>query len=165
MWRPGFEFLEAQWAWIEGWRRRFWQGSPDHRGTPDRPGRVVTLVPGGCCVGIAYRVAADRRHETLAMLDHRERGGYQQREVAITIRDSRMIGVTYIATPDNEHYLGPAPIHRISAEVRRAVGPSGRNVDYLRELAQVLHAIPATDAHVFALARLACQEYYKSMNS
>ena len=45
IWRPAFDAEEAVAARLQGWQRRFWQGSPDHRGVPDDPGRVVTVLP------------------------------------------------------------------------------------------------------------------------
>ena len=53
-----FPFIESRPASIRGWSRRFWQGSHDHRGTEENPGRVVTLIedPGALCGGLAYLV-------------------------------------------------------------------------------------------------------------
>ena len=47
--KADFPFLERRPASIEGWARRFWQGSHDHRGTPERPGRVLTLCYNKSC--------------------------------------------------------------------------------------------------------------------
>ncbi len=61
IWKADFPFLERRPAHIHGWARRFWQGSHDHRGTPEAPGRVATLVrePGAVCHGMAYRIAPE----------------------------------------------------------------------------------------------------------
>ena len=60
IWRPDIKFLAREPARLQGWVRRFWQGSHDHRGLPHSPGRVVTLVESthGHCDGVAYLVDA-----------------------------------------------------------------------------------------------------------
>ena len=59
IYKVDFPFLEQRPASIRGWERRFWQGSHDHRGTPESPGRVVTLIekPDAVCKGMAFRVS------------------------------------------------------------------------------------------------------------
>lgn len=163
VWRPDFEHAERHPAVIEGWTRRFWQGSSDHRGVPEAPGRVVTLVPepGARCHGVAYRVAPEAVDGVLAGLDHRERGGYARIELSLqllragpgapptTIPGARM----YLATPDNPSYLGPAPLPEMAAQIARSHGPSGPNAEYLLRLADALRELGADDEHVFALER------------
>ncbi|MCA9664058.1 MAG: gamma-glutamylcyclotransferase [Myxococcales bacterium] len=155
VWRPAFPFAERVGGAIEGFVRRFYQGSPDHRGVPAAPGRVVTLLeqPGARTWGMAYRLEAASAHEVLARLDVREVAGYERRELDVTLADGRTVSaLCYIATPQNPSYLGPAPLAEMVAHVRRSRGPSGDNVEYVRRLADALRELGAQDEHVFELA-------------
>src|ERR1700748_1582132 len=72
MWRPGFEFVERIPARLIGLHRALCVYSFVHRGTPERPGLVLGLDRGGMCRGIAFRVSAALRDQTVAYLRARE---------------------------------------------------------------------------------------------
>lgn len=150
--KADFPHVERRRASIRGWARRFWQGSHDHRGTPDAPGRVVTLVveAEATCVGLAYRVSP----ETFAALDVREKNGYLRLATELTFDDGRHArGLVYIATADNAAFLGAASEHEIALHISRSYGPSGTNRDYVLQLAEALRELGADDPHVFAIER------------
>lgn len=153
--KADFPYLERRAATIEGWARRFWQGSHDHRGTPESPGRVTTLVksPGAVCAGMAYRVTPD----VFDHLDVREKNGYLRFTTPMTFtdggREEHEEGLVYIATEDNAAFLGPAPEADIARQIDLSHGPSGANRDYLLNLAKALRELGAEDEHVFGLER------------
>jgi cation transport regulator ChaC len=156
--RPAFPFVERRRAFVHGWSRRFWQGSPDHRGVPEAPGRVVTLVPeeDEICGGCAYRIDGDGADAILAALDHRERAGFVRRTLPMheapgggTFAE----GITWVADTTNAHFLGPLPEPEIAEYVRDRHGPSGPNIDYVRLLLDALRQLDVNDPHVEAIAR------------
>ena len=158
IWRPDITFGERQVARVRGWKRRFWQGSHDHRGVPRAPGRVVTLVPDprASCDGMAYLIDAAVAETTFAGLDHREKNGYERHDIRLDFRDGGACdGIVYIAPAGNRAYLGPAPAGEMVAQIRRSVGPSGTNIEYLHKLAAALRRLEIDDPHVFELERLA----------
>ncbi len=155
IWRPDFPYLERMPAALEGFARRFWQGSHDHRGVPEAPGRVVTLIaePRGICRGTAYLV----EETVFAHLDHREKNGYERFEVELLLGAASVSGavsvsaVVYIAPTSNHAYLGEASIADIAAQIKSSAGPSGTNLEYLLQLAEALRNLGADDPHVFEL--------------
>lgn len=157
IWRPAFPFSERYPARLDGWARRFWQASIDHRGVPGAPGRVVTLVEDASAHtwGVVFRVAEHGLEETMAALDYREKGGYVRFESSVALRDAPYPSVTatvYVAGETNRNFVGPAPADAIAAQIAGAVGPSGPNVEYLLELDRALEAMGAVDPHVRDLA-------------
>lgn len=150
--KADFPYLERRCASIRGWTRRFWQGSHDHRGTPAAPGRVATLVqsPGAVCAGMAYRITP----QVFDHLDYREKNGYLRLATEILFEDGASAeGLVYIAAEDNAAFLGPAPESAIARQIAACAGPSGRNSDYLLDLARALRELGKHDAHVYAIER------------
>lgn len=157
IWRPGFEFEEAKTACLDGWERSFSQGSPDHRGTPEAPGRVVTLRqrPGASCWGRAFRLRVDAAQEILRRLDRREQGGYER--LGITVRGlGQEVGsfeaITYVAPPGNPHDLGLGSLGSMIEQIDRAHGPSGPNREYILRLHEALERMDVVDPCVSRIA-------------
>ncbi len=149
IWKQDFPVIEIRRAYIQGWARRFWQGSHDHRGLPTDPGRVLTLIesPGEICWGRALLVRSD----VFEHLDYREKNGYERCNLPIHFEDGEANGVTYIAPGNNAAFLGAASNENIVAQIRRSKGPSGTNTDYVLELAQALRNLNIEDTHVFEI--------------
>lgn len=162
MWRPGFPYLRKFDGYIKGWKRVFWQGSTDHRGTPSHPGRVVTLIkePSESLEafktwGVVYCIPEADVSEVLKGLDYREKGGYVREEVDVFIlgNDSPVVrgAIVYLADQTNQEYLGEAPVGDIALQIFKSVGPSGPNIDYLLNLASALKTMSVEDEHVFEI--------------
>ncbi|XP_020580312.1 gamma-glutamylcyclotransferase 2-3-like isoform X2 [Phalaenopsis equestris] len=175
IWNAGFQYDQKLAGFIKGYRRVFYQGSTDHRGTPAFPGRTVTLelAPDDLCWGVAYKVnGQEDENIALSYLEVREKQ-YDQKVYVDLFTDSSsptpaVSGVmVYVASPDtkaNTNYLGPAPIEDIAKQIIKAEGPSGRNRDYLFQLEEALNRLGCFDMHVRDLAN-AVRELLKDIKA
>ncbi|HEX5507911.1 MAG TPA: gamma-glutamylcyclotransferase [Pseudolabrys sp.] len=136
MWRPDFNYLERINARLIGAHRALCVYSFVHRGTPERPGLVLGLDRGGNCRGIAYRVAAKRRANTIAYLRSREQVTMVYREVWRSVwlmNDPRqqVQALCYVVDRGHRQYAGRLTLAEQLHYVRQGHGRSGPNRDYV----------------------------------
>ncbi|KAI9849222.1 MAG: hypothetical protein M1838_000210 [Thelocarpon superellum] len=145
----------------------------DHRGTPEAPGRVVTLIERAFWEtlgdqehvstspevwGVAYRIQADKVDDVRAYLDLREINGYSIHHASFQPADPHEAPIrtlVYIGTPENPQFVGPQDPQRLAEHIFRSRGPSGENKEYLFMMAHSLDELcPANgDEHVRDLAQ------------
>ena len=161
VWRTGFEYARSiAPVCARGFRRRFYQGSTDHRGTPAAPGRTATLERCSedvACWGVAYEVRAEDREAVLENLEIREKQYDERIEMDLyDVDDAKAVpvirnAVTYIATPAtiNLNWLGDAS--DLAEQIAAARGPSGENSEYLYNLCEALRGLGIEDEELYAL--------------
>jgi cation transport protein ChaC len=157
MWRPGFEYLERIPARLVGLHRSLCLYSFVHRGTPEKPGLELGLDHGGSCRGIAYRVAAAQRADTIAYLRDREQvtGAYREtmRPVTLDSGPARVaMALVYVVDRSHPHYAGRVDLERQVRLVRQGHGRSGANRDYILSTVSEIEAQGCGNSSLHVLA-------------
>src|ERR1700754_5182427 len=111
MWRAGFAYVEKAQARLVGEHRALCVYSFVHRGTPEKPGLVLGLDRGGACQGLAFRVTATRRAETILYLREREQvtSVYFERLRAVWLKGDakrRVAALVYVVDRSHPQYAG-----------------------------------------------------------
>ena len=157
MWRPGFASIERVPARLIGLHRALCVYSFVHRGTPERPGLVLGLDRGGMCRGIAYRVAAAARAETIGYLRSREQVTTvyieTMRQIELEDRARRRVrALCYTVDRSHVQYAGRLTLAGSLHHVRQGHGRSGANRDYVLETVQALEALGYREGDLHRLA-------------
>ena len=157
MWRPGFEFIEQVPARLIGEHRALCVYSFDHRGTPEKPGLVLGLDRGGACRGIAFRVAARRRNDTVQYLRSREQTTNVYREVMRSVwleneARQRVSALAYVVDRGHVQYAGRLSLAEQLSHVQQGHGRSGNNRDYVLSTVKAIEAQGFRDQQLHQLA-------------
>jgi cation transport protein ChaC len=159
MWRPDFEFIEQVPARLIGEHRALCVYSFDHRGTPEKPGLVLGLDRGGACRGVAFRVAANRRGDTVNYLRSREQTTNVYRDVmrSVWLEDEarqRVSALAYVVDRGHVQYAGRLSLAEQLRHVQQGHGRSGNNRDYVLSTVKSIEAQGFRDAQLHQLALL-----------
>jgi cation transport protein ChaC len=157
IWRPEFEAAEERAATVHGWHRALAMRSRINRGTPECPGLVFALVPGGSCRGRAYRIEQARVETELARLWARvmPSGVYDPKWLACRTPGGVVRGLAFTLSRRSPSHTGRLPENELLEIFRTANGRYGSTLAYLVETAHSLRSCGIRDRDVERLVALA----------
>ena len=159
IWRPEFDAAEHHPALVRGWHRALRMRSRINRGTPQQPGLVFALLPGGACRGVVYRLRADKAEEELDRLWAREQptGVYDARLLPARTPQGVVPALAFTLSRRSEACLPHLHDTELLHILRHAHGRYGSTLDYLAQTARALHERGLRDREIERLMALARQ--------
>jgi len=157
IWRPEFEAAEHRPALVHGWHRALRMRSRINRGTPQQPGLVFALLPGGACRGVAYRMRAEEAEAEIERLWAREMptGVYDPRLLPCQTPQGMVTALTFTLSRRSESCLARLPDEQMLHILRHARGRYGSTLEYLARTAHALREQGLHDREIERLMRLA----------
>ena len=154
MWNPGLAFVAKRVGTIYGFHRSFCLWSRINRGTPERPGLVLTLERGGSCRGLAFRLTGSTSRDELLALWRREMsmGSYHPRWLEFHAGADRFPALAFIVNRACSGYAGKLPLEATVQAIATARGKFGSSAEYLFQTQAALESHGILDARVKRLA-------------
>jgi len=153
IWNPAFEFVERRVARIHGFHRQFCLWSRAGRGSPERPGLMLSLESGGSCTGVAYRLGEGTERIELDVLWRREMVTLAYRPVWTPIRTPQgsAHAIVFSANRTHERYAPGLDDDTVARYLANGAGPLGRCSDYLFDTVAHLRKLGIRDRRLEAL--------------
>nr|WP_049791095.1 gamma-glutamylcyclotransferase [Paracidovorax avenae] len=160
IWRPDFEFAEQRLARVHGWHRALKMWSRVNRGTPECPGLVLGMFPGGSCRGMVFRVERAHARQVMINLWQREMptGVYDPRWLPCStpLGTVRALAFTLSrSSPNHTGELSEAEYRRIFLE---ASGRYGTTLHYAQATYDGLRRLGIEDRALARLLRFSPQD-------
>lgn len=106
LWNPCVEVVERRKARLHGFHRDFRLHLTYGRGSPEAPGLMLGLVPGGSCRGMALRLPEQGLRHEMLMVWRREMltGVYEPRWVGLRSGMGRLPAIAFVTNPHHPCY-------------------------------------------------------------
>ena len=127
-----------------------------NRGTPERPGLVFALVPGGSCRGVVYRIGRERAESELDRLWAREMptGVYDPRWLPCRTPEGTVEALGFTLSRRSPNYVSTLSDDELLHVLRGASGRYGTTLQYLVDTARSLRERGVRDREIERLMAL-----------
>jgi cation transport protein ChaC len=156
LWNPEFDFDVHHAAFVRGWHRALRMHSRINRGTPERPGLVFALLPGGSCHGAVFRVPRAHAANALEALWQREMptGVYDPRWLPCRTPQGEVKALAFTLSRKSPQHTGRLSEAQLIEILRHARGRYGTTLEYLLRTARSLAERGVRDREIERLVAL-----------
>ena len=157
IWRPDFEFIERRQARVHGWHRALKMWSSLNRGSPECPGLVFGMFPGGSCRGMVFRVAQAQADQVMIDLWEREMPGavYDPRWLPCQTTLGPVKALAFTLSRNSPSHTGDLRADEYQRIFQQARGRYGSTHDYAHDTYTGLRDVGIQDRALARLLRLA----------
>ncbi len=151
IWNPRMPVAERRAGLVHGWHRSFCLGpSQRRRGSPDAPGRMMSLDRGGSCRGLALRMAPGDDLANLTALLEKE-PPTPPRWVRCKTEQGAVRAIAFTIDREWWGYSPEGPIEDLADTLATAVGTWGTMAEYLLNTVEHLDEAGIHDSHLWRL--------------
>jgi glutathione-specific gamma-glutamylcyclotransferase len=156
IWNPTVYIAGRELARAIGWHRSFCLSTKAGRGSPENPGVMLGLRPGGDCMGAVLRIAEPDVQQELDLLWRREMvaDGYIPRWVPVQDQRGAELGhaIAFTINPAGPSYCGDLTEAEVVRRLATARGGLGTAAEYLFRTRDELLKMGITDPFLERLA-------------
>ena len=166
LWNPAFDVAEQVAAVLPGWHRSFCIRLTRFRGTPDQPGLMMSLRPGGSCRGALLRIDAASVPTSLRQLWRREMTvkppNTPPRWVTAKASGTGVRAIVFAANRQGPNFVGGLTPEQIADILCNAAGHWGSGADYLLQTIDQLERLDIRDANLWRLQQIVARRLAQS---
>lgn len=167
LWNPAFEVAEQVGAVLPGWHRSFCIRLTRFRGTPEQPGLMMSITPGGSCRGALLRIEAASVLTSLRKLWRREMTvkppNTPPRWVTAKAGGTTDVrAIVFAANRKGPNFVGALTNEQIADVLCRAAGHWGSGAEYLLQTIDRLERLGIRDANLWRLQQLVAEQLTNS---
>lgn len=155
IWNPTVHFVEKRPVTVHGYHRKFCLKTHLGRGSPEQPGLVLGLDRGGCCRGVALRIAKEVAWSELELVWRREMVTDSYRPTWLSARsDAGAIkAIGFVMDRTTDRYCGDLGEEEVARMIATATGFLGPCAEYLFNTTDHLAELGIPDAGLSRLRK------------
>lgn len=159
MWNPAMLLAEMRPARIYGYHRSYCLKSSFGRGTPDYPGMMLGLKPGGSVLGMALRLSPENMEEEMEIVWKREMssGAYKALWLKTWLEEGPVWSLSFVINPEHPRYICDMSEEEMAERIATAAGRNGTCREYLENTVRWLNDMGQKNSPMHRMLRLVQQ--------